>query len=78
MCAVCASSTPYAPEEREITAQEYAALVRTARETGRTRLALVLGTICATGPHQRAAPAITAEAARRGVAVVRCKGKSAR
>ena len=35
----------YAPEEREITAQEYAALVRTARETGRTRLALVLETI---------------------------------
>ena len=39
----------YSPEEREITAQEYADLVRTARETGRARLALVLQTICATG-----------------------------
>ena len=36
----------YSPEEREITAQEYADLVRTARETGRARLALVLQTIC--------------------------------
>ena len=68
----------YAPEEREITAQEYAALVRTARETGRTRLALVLETICATGIRISELPAITAEAARRGVAVVRCKGKSRR
>ena len=68
----------YAPEEREITAQEYAALVRTAQETGRTRLALVLETICATGIRISELPAITAEAARRGVAVVRCKGKSRR
>ena len=52
----------YAPEEREITAQEYAALVRTARETGRTRLALVLETICATGIRISELPAITAEA----------------
>lgn len=67
----------YSPEEREITAQEYADLVRTARETGRARLALVLQTICATGIRVSELPAITAEAARRGVAVVRCKGKSA-
>ena len=33
----------YSPEEREITAQEYADLVRTARETGRARLAGVRG-----------------------------------
>lgn len=68
----------YSPEEREITAQEYADLVRTARETGRARLALVLQTICATGIRVSELPAITAEAARRGVAVVRCKGKSRR
>ena len=68
----------YSPEEREITAQEYADLVRTARETGRARLALVLQTICATGIRVSELPAITAEAARSGVAVVRCKGKSRR
>ena len=68
----------YSPEEREITAQEYADLVRTARETGRARLALVLQTICATGIRVSGLPAITAEAARRAVAVVRCKGKSRR
>lgn len=47
-------------------------------ETGRARLALVLQTICATGIRVSELPAITAEAARRGVAVVRCKGKSRR
>lgn len=52
----------YSPEEREITAQEYADLVRTARETGRARLALVLQTICATGIRVSELPAITAEA----------------
>lgn len=58
----------YSPEEREISAQEYADLVRTARETGRTRLALVLQTICATGIRVSELPSITAEAAppRRG------------
>ena len=54
----------YSPEEREISAQEYADLVRTARETGRTRLALVLQTICATGIRVSELPSITAEAAR--------------
>lgn len=68
----------YSPEEREITAQEYADLVRTARETGHARLALLLQTICATGIRVSELPSITAEAARRGVAVVRCKGKSRR
>ena len=68
----------YSPEEREITAQEYADLVRTARETGRARQALVLQTICATGIRVSELHALTAEAARRGVAVVRCKGKSRR
>lgn len=65
----------YSPEEREITAQEYADLVRTARETGRARLALVLQTICATGIRVSELSAITVEAAHKGVAVVRCKGK---
>lgn len=46
----------YSPEEREITAQEYADLVRTARETGRARLALVLQTICAPASASASCP----------------------
>ena len=69
---------PYCPEDRELSAQEYAALVRAARQQGRARTALLLQTICATGIRVSELPAITAEAARRGVAVVRCKGKSRR
>lgn len=68
----------YSPEEREITAKEYADLVYTARAMGNVRLALVLQTICATGIRISELPSITAEAARRGFAVVRCKGKSRR
>ncbi len=68
----------YTPEDREISAEEYAALVRTAQETGRTRLALVLETICATGIRVSELPHITVEAAQRGAAIVRCKGKSRR
>lgn len=69
---------PYTPEERELSAQEYARLVRTARNQGRTRIALLLQTICATGIRVSELSAITVEAARQGVAIVRCKGKSRR
>ena len=65
----------YSPEEREITAQEYADLVRTARETGRARLALVLQTICATGIRVSEVQYITVEAARAGRAEGALKGK---
>ena len=65
----------YSPEEREITAQEYADLVRTARETGRARLALVLQTICATGIRVSEVRYITVEAAQRGRAEISLKGK---
>ena len=65
----------YCSEDRELSAQEYAALVRTARQQGRARVALLLQTICATGIRVSELSAITVEAARKGVAVVRCKGK---
>lgn len=65
----------YCSEDRELSAQEYAALVRAARQQGRTRTALLLQTICATGIRVSELSAITVEAARKGVAVVRCKGK---
>lgn len=66
----------YSPEEREITAQEYADLVRTARETGRARLALVLQTICATGIRVSELRYFTVEAVRRGEVSVACKNKN--
>ena len=65
----------YSPEEREITAQEYADLVRTARETGRARLALVLQTICATGIRVSEVRYITVEAAKEGRTTISLKGK---
>ena len=65
----------YCPEDRELSVQEYAALVRTARQQGRVRIALLLQTICATGIRVSELSAITVEAAHKGVAVVRCKGK---
>ena len=65
----------YSPEEREITAQEYADLVRTARETGRARLALVLQTICATGIRVSEVRYITVEAAKNGKTEIALKGK---
>ena len=65
----------YSPEEREITAQEYADLVRTARETGRARLALVLQTICSTGIRISELQYITVEALRHRRATVHNKGK---
>lgn len=42
---------------------------------GRVRIALLLQTICATGIRVSELSAITVEAAHKGVAVVRCKGK---
>ena len=65
----------YSPEEREITAQEYADLVRTARETGRARLALVLQTICSTGIRISELQYITVETLRHRRATVHNKGK---
>lgn len=69
---------PYTPEERELSVQEYSDLVQTAKNTGRERMALLLQTLCATGIRISELSSITVEAARRGSALVRCKGKSRR
>ena len=58
------------------TRSEYAALVRTAQRQKNERLALVVQTICGTGIRVSELQYITAEAARRGEAVVCCKGKT--
>lgn len=66
----------YCPEERELTKEEYLRLVRTAEAEGKEQLSLLLQTICATGIRVSELPFITVEAARRGEAVVSCKGKT--
>ena len=68
----------YCSEEKELTQKEYVRLVETARAEGNGRLALLLQTVCSTGIRVSELPYITVEAARRGEAVVRCKGKTRR
>lgn len=66
----------YMPEDKELTRAEYERLVSTARRQGSERLCLILQTICATGIRVSELPHITVEAAKRGEATVRCKGKT--
>ena len=62
-------------QSRELTREEYALLVRTAREHGRERLALLMETICSTGIRVGEVAQITVEAARQGRAEIALKGK---
>lgn len=66
--------TAYCPEEKELTKTEYARLAEAAK--GNRRLCLLLQTLCATGIRVSELRHITAEAVRRGKAVVTCKGKT--
>ena len=60
---------------RELSREEYARLVETARRLGRGRLSLLMETICATGIRVSEVQYITVEAARAGRAEVALKGK---
>jgi len=60
-------------EERELTRQEYQRLVNAAQ--GRPKIQLLLQALCATGIRVSEHRFLTVEAARSGVAEVRCKGK---
>lgn len=66
---------PYSAMRMELTKAEYERLVETARRTGDERLALVIQTICATGIRVSELSYITADAVRKGEAVVDLKGK---
>lgn len=66
----------YCSEEKELTKAEYMRLVNTAKEKKNERLALILQTICGTGIRVSELQSITVEAAKRGYANVKCKGKS--
>ncbi len=60
---------------RELEREEYIRLVETARDQKKTRLALLLETICATGVRVSEVQYITVEAARRGRVDISLKGK---
>lgn len=60
---------------RELTRAEFSRLLETAGSLGRERLALLMEAICATGIRVSEVPYVTVEAARRGAAEVRLKGK---
>lgn len=66
----------FCPEEKELTKAEYLRLVNVAKQNGNERLNLILQTICGTGIRVSELQFITAEAARRGEAIVSCKGKT--
>lgn len=66
----------YCSEEKELTKEEYRALVRVAQNKKNERLSLVVQTICGTGIRVSELQFITVEAAKRGEALVSCKGKN--
>jgi len=65
----------FRPAERELTRGDYDALIAQARREGRTRLALLMETICATGIRVGEVKYITLEAAQAGRAEIALKGK---
>lgn len=65
----------FIPEERELTKEEYKRLVRTAKNSGKVRIGMIIQTICATGIRVSELSAITVLAVKRGTAIIRCKGK---
>ena len=65
----------FRPAERELTRRDYEALIAQAQREGRTRLALLMETICATGIRVGEVKYITLEAARAGRAEIALTGK---
>ena len=66
----------FCTEDKELTKPEYERLVNTAKTKKNERLCLILQTICGTGIRVSELQFITVEAAKRGEAVVSCKGKT--
>ena len=63
-------------KERELSRVEYQKLLTTAAEKRYWRINLIMQTICSTGIRVSELRFVTVAAVRRGVAEVRCKGKS--
>ena len=68
----------YRSEDRELTHEEYARLIRAAKDGGKARLNLIIQTICGTGIRVSELQYFTVEAVRRGEVFVSCKGKNRR
>lgn len=66
----------FRPEEKELTKNEYRKLLTVAKSEQNERIFLILQTICATGIRVSELSYITAEAVRRGEAIVSLKGKT--
>jgi integrase/recombinase XerD len=66
----------FCSEEKELTRAEYERLCRAAEKRRNERLCLILQTICSTGIRVSELQFITAEAIRKGEAVVSLKGKT--
>ena len=69
---------PFTPENREITKPEYKKLLETAHRSGKTRIGMIIQTICATGIRVSELSAITVSAVKTGIATINNKGKERR
>jgi len=65
----------YRAEEKDLTRAEYARLIAASERKGREQVGLMIETIYSTGIRVSELQFITLEAAKRGEAAVRCKGK---
>lgn len=65
----------FMPENRELSKEEYRKLVKTAMQTGKKRIGMILQTICATGIRVSELSFVTVSAVKRGMAVIYNKGK---
>ena len=65
----------FCPENKFLLKEEYYRLVETAKATGKSRLSMILQTICATGIRISELEAITVEAIRSNSIVIHNKGK---
>lgn len=65
----------FAPEDRELTREEYLRLVQAAQERGNRRLNCLLQAICATGMRVSEVQFLTVEVLKQGEVLVQCKGK---
>lgn len=73
-----AQRAAFCPEDKDLTREEYAKLVREAKRRKDDKLELIMQTICATGIRVSELSYITREAVERGEATVICKGKTRR
>ncbi len=65
----------FCPENKYLSKEEYYKLVKTAKEMGKIRLAMILQTICAMGIRVSELKAVTVEAVRNNSVIIYNKGK---